>query len=107
MNDYRTSEELVHLLVNMVGRGGHLCLNIGPAADGTISGIMEQRLKDSGAWLAINGDGIYGTKAWQNPAEKKKAAAPKEGEKKEKSAAEAATTKTSRTQFYLVKEDDL
>jgi alpha-L-fucosidase len=107
INDYRTSEELVHLLVNTVGRGGNLCLNIGPAADGTIPGIMEQRLKDIGTWLSINGDAIYGTKAWHNPAEKKKVSGAAAGEKKEKTAAEAAATKTGRTQFYTVKGDDL
>ena len=107
INDYRTSEELVHLLVNTVGRGGNLCLNIGPAADGTIPGIMEQRLKDIGGWLAVNGEGIYGTKAWHNPAEKKKAGSPLTAEKKEKSAAEAASTKTGKTVFYTTKGDDL
>jgi alpha-L-fucosidase len=107
INDYRTSEELVHLLVNTVGRGGNLCLNIGPAADGTIPGIMEQRLKDIGSWLAVNGDGIYGTKAWHNPAEKKKTTADASAEKKEKSAAEAASTKTGKTVFYTIKGDDL
>lgn len=106
INDYRTSEELVHLLVNTVGRGGNLCLNIGPAADGTIPGIMEQRLKDIGAWLAINGEAIYGTKAWHNGAEKK-GGAETAAEKKEKSAAEAASTKSGRTQFYTVKGEDL
>jgi alpha-L-fucosidase len=107
INDYRTSEELVHLLVNTVGRGGNLCLNIGPAADGTIPGIMEQRLKDIGSWMAVNGDGIYGTKAWRNPAEKKKVATGASTEKKEKSAAEAASTKTGKTVFYTIKGDDL
>jgi alpha-L-fucosidase len=107
INDYRTSEELVHLLVNTVGRGGNLCLNIGPAADGTIPGIMEQRLKDIGSWLAVNGDGIYGTKAWHNPAEKKKTTTDASAEKKEKSAAEAASTKTGRTVFYTIKGGDL
>ena len=107
INDYRTSEELVHLLVNTVGRGGNLCLNVGPAADGTMPGIMEQRLKDIGAWLTINGEGIYGTKAWFNPAEKSKAPTSAATDTKEKTAAEAASTKSVKTQFYTVKGDDL
>ena len=106
INDYRTSEELVHLLVNTVGRGGNLCLNVGPKADGTMPGIMEQRLKDIGSWLAINGDGIYGTRAWHNPAEKKTIVNHTE-EKKEKSAAESATVTTRRSVFYTIKGDDL
>ena len=106
IHDYRSSEELVHLLVNTVGRGGNLCLNVGPTADGRIPVIMEQRLLDIGKWLEVNGEGIYGTKAWHNPAEFKKPVALKE-DKKEKSAAEAAETSTGRSVFYTIKGEDL
>ena len=108
INDYRSSEELVHLLVNTVGLGGNLCLNVGPRADGKMPGIMEQRLKDIGAWLAINGEGIYGTKAWKNPAERKKEQSDKSPQQTEnQSAAEAASTKLDRKIFYTIKGDDL
>jgi len=49
-----------------VSRGGNLLLNIGPAADGTIPVIMQQRLVDIGDWLAINGAAIYETRSWLN-----------------------------------------
>ena len=50
------------ILVDIVSRGGNLLLDIGPAADGTIPVIMEQRLAEIGAWLAVNGEAIYGTR---------------------------------------------
>ncbi|MDR1497023.1 MAG: alpha-L-fucosidase [Puniceicoccales bacterium] len=59
---YKTSGEFILMLADFVSRGGNLLLNIGPAADGTIPPIMEQRLLDIGAWLEINGDAIYGTR---------------------------------------------
>lgn len=61
LSDYRTSEELVMELVDVVGRGGNLLLNVGPTADGRIPVIMQQRLADIGGWLKVNGEAIYET----------------------------------------------
>ena len=47
-----------------MSKGGNLLLDIGPAADGTIPVIMQQRLMDIGNWLKINGEAIYGTRAF-------------------------------------------
>ncbi|MDR2863970.1 MAG: alpha-L-fucosidase [Puniceicoccales bacterium] len=65
--DYKTSRELILVLSDLVSRGGNLLLNIGPKADGTIPEIMEKRLLDIGAWLAVNGEAIYGTRVAGRP----------------------------------------
>ena len=65
LEHYHTGRELVTMLVDLVSRGGNLLLDIGPAADGTIPVVMEQRLIEIGSWLKVNGDAIYGTKPYK------------------------------------------
>jgi len=64
LSDYSTSEELIKILVSTVSAGGNLLLDIGPASDGTIPVIMQQRLLDIGKWLDTNGEAIYGTRSF-------------------------------------------
>ena len=62
VDDYKTSREFIFVLIDLVSRGGNLLLDIGPAADGTIPPLMEQRLLEIGDWLKVNGEAIYGTR---------------------------------------------
>jgi alpha-L-fucosidase len=64
---YASSAELIATLIEIVSKGGNLALDIGPTADGRIPVIMQERLLDIGAWLAINGEAIYGTRKWLRP----------------------------------------
>ena len=64
LDSYSSAEDLIKLLVSTVSAGGNLLLDIGPAADGTIPVIMQQRLMEIGRWLEVNGEAIYGTRAF-------------------------------------------
>jgi len=71
LKDYKSSSELIHLLVDVVSRGGNLNLDIGPTADGRVPVIMQERLLEIGAWLKAYGEAIYGTHPWRSTSEGK------------------------------------
>lgn len=60
-DDYHTGRELILMLIDLVSRGGNFLLAIGPAADGRIPDIMQERLVEIGNWLKLHGEAIYGT----------------------------------------------
>ena len=59
---YKSARRLVHMLADVVAKGGNLLLNIGPSPDGTWHDAAYDRLAALGAWLEINGEAIYGTR---------------------------------------------
>jgi alpha-L-fucosidase len=61
---FRSITSVVHDLVDIVSKNGNLLLNIGPKADGTIPQEVQDLLRGLGGWLKLNGEAIYGTRAW-------------------------------------------
>ncbi|KAK2160601.1 hypothetical protein LSH36_129g00052 [Paralvinella palmiformis] len=66
LNTFLTIEELVATMVETVSCGGNLLMNVGPTHDGRIIPIFEERLRQVGQWLKVNGEAIYGTKPWSH-----------------------------------------
>jgi alpha-L-fucosidase len=59
---YKSANKLIHLLVDIVSKGGNLLLNIGPNADGELPAEALKRLKEIGDWMKINAEAIYKTR---------------------------------------------
>lgn len=61
--DYKSSSELIRLLVRTAAKGANLLLNIGPQPNGQLPELALERLHDMGEWLQHNGKAVYGTTA--------------------------------------------
>jgi alpha-L-fucosidase len=61
---FKSPQFIVHQLIDIVSKNGNLLLNIGPRSDGAIPDEVQNILREVGAWLAVNGDAIYGTRPW-------------------------------------------
>lgn len=57
-----TRDAVIRMLVNVVGRGGNVLLNVGPDRDGVIPPTHVQRLREVGQWLETHGEAIYATR---------------------------------------------
>lgn len=63
-DSFKSGENIVDQLVDIVSKNGNLLLNIGPRSDGSIPQQVQDTLRDVGSWLAINGEAIFGTRPW-------------------------------------------
>ncbi|MHA7110248.1 alpha-L-fucosidase [Sunxiuqinia elliptica] len=61
---WKSTTTLLHSLINNVSLNGNFMLNIGPRANGDVPYEIAQRLEEMGSWLAVNGDAIYGSGAF-------------------------------------------
>jgi len=61
---YRGADWVIHMLVDIVSKNGNLLINVVQRPDGSLDAEAEQVLAEMADWIAINGEGIYGTRPW-------------------------------------------
>jgi len=56
---WKSTAQLLELLIESVSKGGNLLLNVGPTARGIFDYRAQDRLKSIGEWMKVNGKSVY------------------------------------------------
>jgi alpha-L-fucosidase len=59
---YKPTNKIIHMLVDIVCKGGNYLLNIGPSPAGEWADTAYVRLREIGDWMKINGEAIYNSR---------------------------------------------
>jgi alpha-L-fucosidase len=59
---YKSTRDLVRYIVRAAGANANFLMNVGPMPNGRIQPEFVTRLQEVGAWMAKNGEAIYGTR---------------------------------------------
>ena len=63
-DQYKSSSDVIHTLVDIVSKNGNLLLNVVLYPDGSLPPEMETFLSEMADWTKINGEAIFGTRPW-------------------------------------------
>jgi alpha-L-fucosidase len=61
--NFKSTEDILHMLADIASKGGNYLLNVGPTALGEFPPESVDRLREIGDWMKVNGQSIYGTQA--------------------------------------------
>jgi alpha-L-fucosidase len=60
---WKSTDTLIHNLVDIASKGGNYLLNVGPTGEGLIPDASVERLQAIGQWMQVNGEAIHATTA--------------------------------------------
>jgi hypothetical protein len=63
-HNWKTANQLIWNLVDVVAKGGNYLLNVGPTGEGLFPEVSMHRLREIGDWMKVNSEAIYNMKTW-------------------------------------------
>lgn len=67
--EYKTSRQIICMLIEVISKNGNMLLNAGPKGDGSIPAEDRRILKEIGAWMDRNKEAVYGSRPWRKAGE--------------------------------------
>jgi alpha-L-fucosidase len=65
VDNYKTSTEVIQMLVDIVSKNGNLLLDVAQTPEGSLDDHLVKVLEEIGDWMQVNGEAIYGTRPWK------------------------------------------
>jgi alpha-L-fucosidase len=62
---YRTSDEVIQLLMDIVSKNGNLLINVVQTPEGDLEQDVRDIVEGIAKWTAANGEGLYSTRPWK------------------------------------------
>lgn len=62
---YKSAKTVVQMLIDIISKNGNMLLSVPMRGDGTIDDKEKGILEDIAAWMAVNEEGVFGTRVWK------------------------------------------
>ena len=62
---YRSADEVVQLLMDIVSKNGNLLINVVQTPEGDLEQDVLDIMENISKWIAANGEGVYATRPWK------------------------------------------
>ncbi len=61
---YKSAKVVIQMLIDIISKNGNLLLSVPLRGDGSIDEKERAILESIASWMAVNGEGVYGTRTW-------------------------------------------